>query len=281
MMAAGLGVYLSKGVERRMPDPCRATTRSLALARSNDPKAVTQEEVDRGVLPVLGVKDPSIPIRFVLWGDSHAIRAARLFDRMLLDRGMAGRFAGYHGIIPAVGFVPKFRSSLGEKSVSWNDGILEFIRKHQVPDVILVARWSAYARYPHAGGEEEVRRCFSDTVAKLRKAGVRVWVMRQVPEQRNGFAKLLVRHLLHGGTPESFGVSETVYRQQLECERRCLGHEDLEGITFLDSGKYFLKGGLVRATEGYEPLYGDENHLSLAGVELLRPLFEEVLSAGP
>ena len=274
MMAAGMGVYLSKGVERRMPHAIRVA----ASPKSRSLPAASLDQVLSGALPMLGVKDPRLPIRCVLWGDSHAMRLSPLLDEMLLERGLAGRYATHPATMPLRGFLSNGLGSLGQDSLSWNNGVLDFILKQRVSDVIMMARWTAYVDPPLFHGEEFLRKVFDETVSSLRQAGVRVWVVRQVPEQQKYVVRMLARHLVRGGSPDEFGVSEALFRAKRAIEQRCLGCEAADGIEFLDPAQYFLRGGRARAAEGNQPLYSDDNHLALAGVKLLRPLLERVLA---
>jgi lysophospholipase L1-like esterase len=83
---------------------------------------------------------------------------------------------------------------------------------------------------------------------------------------------------MRGGLADDYGTTEAAYGEQLLCERKSLG-EGTAGVAFLDPAPYFLKAGRVRALEGSTPLYTDGSHLSIAGVQLLRPMFERVLAS--
>ena len=273
MMAAGYGVYRGDGVPGRLAP----AVRQAAAPASKFAPAISLREVQSGDFGRLGSDEASLPVRCVLWGDSHAMMVAPLLDEMLRERGLAGRYAAFPATLPLLGFESVTRSSQGKQSAAWNGGVLDFVIRQKVPDVILVARWSAYVGPPHYTGEEAVRRSFGETAMRLREAGARLWVMRQVPEQEGSIRRMLPRHLMSGGSADNYGVPEAVYAEQLQREQRSLG-EGLEGVEFLDPAPYFLKDGRVRALEGSTPLYTDGSHLTVSGVRLLRPMFERVLA---
>ena len=273
MMAAGVLVFRGQGLPGRLAPEVR----QAAAPSSKFAPAIPLREVQSGALGKLGVDDAALPVRCVLWGDSHAMMVAPLLDGMLRERGLAGRYAAFPATLPLLGFESVTRSSQGKQSAAWNGAVLDFVVRQKVPDVILVARWSAYVRPPHYTGEEAVRAGFGETAVRLREAGARLWVMRQVPEQEPSIRRMLPRHLMSGGSAGTYGVPDTVYAEQLELERRCLG-EASQGVDFLDPAPYFLKDGRIRALEGTTPLYTDGSHLTVAGVRLLRPVFERVLT---
>ena len=175
-----------------------------------------------------------------------------------------------------VGYESHSRFSLKE-SIAFNLAVVEFIRSKHVGDVVLVANWSGYMTID--GGTVRLRRGLLDTINALKETGTRIWLMRQVPQQRWNVPNALAFAVWHGGDPKELGLPLAEHR-----EAYCLQDPIFDGlapkfpgVTILDPTDLFVStNSLCRVAEGGKALYCDTGHLTVAGAMELRPLFEPI-----
>jgi peptidoglycan/LPS O-acetylase OafA/YrhL len=232
---------------------------------------------------IIGDGDSKKPVRFLLWGDSHACAISELCETLACERGIRGACAARLGFVPLVG-VTNERGGEAEQ-LDWNKSVVDFALKDRVTDVIICARWElrvAGAIRDSAGEPEDVvenaRRVFADglkrTVATFSRAGIKVWFLRQVPIQLDEPPGRMANiYLVHGAA----GVSREEYsEQQSHVERLLLAAGT--GMVLIGPGKnWFDDRGRSRVTDGRDSFYLDDDHLSTRGAdELIRPLLEPV-----
>ena len=132
------------------------------------------DELQTGHLPLLGRNEPSaVSVDFALFGDSHAVALAPLFDIVARQHDLAGLVVARRGILVAK------RDDISRR----NQLFLDTLRRRRIKNVIIVGRWDAYV-----GSDESV----VDLLAMLRlmeNVGVEcVFLFRQVPTQPFGSA---------------------------------------------------------------------------------------------
>ena len=168
------------------------------------------------------IGDKSAQDLFVVWGDSHAMMMVDVLDIEAKNAGIGGRFISLPGVAP----LPRVWRHLGASPPHPEaEEVVHFIQENRIPNVILIARWSAYVegysesdlRFEERGksfdqlliGDERTEAfCPSDAKRVLRKqlsklinifgdAGIKVWLVQQVPEQHGptAFPFLLQEHL--------------------------------------------------------------------------------------
>lgn len=232
---------------------------------------------------IIGDGDTTKPVRFLLWGDSHACAISELCETLACERGIRGACAARVGFVPLVG-VTNERGAETEQ-LDWNKSAVDFALKERVTDVIICARWELRVAGAIRDSEgnpkdegENARRVFADglkrTVATFSRAGITVWFMRQVPIQLDEPPGRMANiHLVRGAV----GVSREEYdEQQSHVERLLLAAGT--GMMLIGPDKsWFDARGRSRVTDGRESFYLDGNHLSTRGAdELIRPLLESV-----
>jgi peptidoglycan/LPS O-acetylase OafA/YrhL len=232
---------------------------------------------------IIGDGDTKKPVRFLLWGDSHASAIAELCETLACERGIRGACAARLGFVPLVG-VTNERGGDTEQ-LDWNKRAVDFALKERVTDVIICGRWEnrvAGAIRDSADEPKDIvenaRRVFADglkrTVATFSRAGIKVWFMRQVPIQLDEPPGRMANIYL---VPGAAGVSREEYaEQQSRVERLLLAAGT--GMVLIGPGKnWFDDCGRSRVTDGRESFYVDDDHLSTRGAdELIRPLLEPV-----
>jgi len=184
----------------------------------------------------------------------------------------------------------------GTGAESWNNVVLQFILAQKVPNVILVGRWAANIdgrldgnletlivdrqskRISVDESKQALRRGFQRTLTALKNAGVKIWVMKQVPLQDGAPHKRLARWALFDGKNLPKGVSVEAHKQRQQNVTEILSDPILKFDMVLDPADFCFDGnGRSKITNGTQSYYWDNDHLSAYGGEdLLQPLFEPV-----
>jgi peptidoglycan/LPS O-acetylase OafA/YrhL len=250
---------------------------------------------------IIGASDPQTPIRFLLWGDSHAQSISELCDALANQRGIRGGCAVRPGFVPLAGVTNKL-AEIPDANVQldWNRSIVNYAIKKHVTDVIICARWEgklngtlrdSMGEPKETDRAENARRVFASglerTLAIFSRAGIKVWFLRQVPVQLDEPpGRMATAHRLRNGTDLLKGVTRQDYvQQQLDVEEVLQGI-DASKLSLLGPGQnWFDESGCSRVTDGRRAFYWDDDHLSVDGAEelirpLLEPVFDEIESRG-
>lgn len=289
-VALGLFLDATDGLPRRVPE---AVIRMSEMERNPKfRKKNVLEDALEGKFQPMGVEaqEGNTPT-FVLWGDSHAIALAPVIDAMAKEYGFSGYAALRPGTPPLAG-VWIDKDNTGRQAIVFNQAVIDFIKKEKIDRVLLVARWSMY----HSGkGDgtlnglilsdketetsfEAAARAFSEsvpaTVGAIRNAGAEVFILEQVPDQRFDVPRELADRIWRGMPVEELGIDRSVHD---DWQRPV--HDVFEGlgsaVTLLDPGDMlFNESGRTRLIKDGQSLYIDEDHVSDAGAEYLRPLLK-------
>jgi peptidoglycan/LPS O-acetylase OafA/YrhL len=227
--------------------------------------------------------------RVLLWGDSHANAIASAVRKL----AFAGRFRLWQATMsscpPLLG-VGVAHVPLNHRCREFNVRVLEAIRRWHVQRVILAAYWTNYvpsvadtavARWfdPYSlrgslgsGTDADNKRIFytalEQTVRSLQDLGVEIWIVGQVPVQREFVPDLLARTVLRGGDPAMAGVPLTAHREQsafVEASIAELGSR----IRQIDPALTLCATGNCLCYSNERILYADSNHLSADGANFL------------
>lgn len=274
LLAGGL-LAISDGLLWRFPD---RTQRYLEVTRNRMRYfQVTPEDVLNERLVEVG-GDPNGPVHCLVWGDSHA---AALFPA-LKDRadrtGMRCVSATYPSTTPLLGFTSLGPASLKDRSVPFNDAVVTYAGQRRVPHVLIVAYWgkTSFAEGP-VGGLSRMQDCFAETVARLRRGGSRVWIMKQVPAYPIEIPQALARLSVLGRDPDALRMPLQHHREQQAPYDRIIDAMTAHGATVLDPATWLsdeTQRTVVEA-EG-RVLYRDAHHLTPEGAMQLSPLFETI-----
>lgn len=208
-----LVVLLQHGLPGRLPD---AAARLAADQRVDKHYMGQVDAVAQGDLPLLGNStDESLEPHFVVWGDSHALALAEMFDALAEQHHLSGRMAaraGNPGLLGASMPLAKRRNQ-SHRLGDWNHEVLDYIDRHAVKHVVLVSRWTDYIHGNLDGrnrslitdaaadevtaesARQVLARSLNETVDQLCRRGARVYIVKQVPslgfdpEREAGLAK--------------------------------------------------------------------------------------------
>lgn len=232
-----------------------------------------------------GGDEQTPPVQLVL-GDSHAAALAPAIEADAKHYGVPVWLASLSGCPPILGQAPR------QQCQDFNQATLQSIREHKIHDVLLAARWSLYLYGEEDGdmehvlyrnvsrpvAEQQVARDLSAMVHSLREAGVRVWIFKEVPLQRQGTVARLASLAMVGRSAERLGrpIAEHLARQRfLDSLFTQLSEHDPQ-VHVLDPTPMMCPAGICRAEFDGHSLYKDENHLSDQGGERMRPVLAPV-----
>jgi hypothetical protein len=185
------------------------------------------------------------------------------------------------------------------EALSWNQAVLDFVRRSEIKHVILVARWELYVeglpngqknlliarRNESDAAPATARTAFDDgltrTLDELESLGVRVWVLKQVPLQRFDPPRAIIRSMYWGGEmPAGVSIAEHQERQKNAnaiidrnvAGRRWASAADLSAFFFNEQQRSML--GDARGS-----FYRDDDHVSDLGARVFcRPILDALLS---
>ena len=282
---AGLVVFRVQGVPSRIPPAALEYLNGPAAASDVGPisdRELTVADARNGAFMELGDGNRNLPVDFLVWGDSHAKVLTPVLDALCRDHARRGVVAAHPQTAPLVGYASRGPWSLNGDSVPFNDAVVQFIRDHHVPDVLIVARWDYYMETDN--GTADLHRGLVATRDALQKAGARVWIMRQVPKYPWDVPKALASAVLHGRHPEELGALAEDYRAELLREAPLFDglEKNSTSLTLLDPAALFVDGsGRCRVAQNGKSLYYDSDHVNAAGAMMLRPLFEPIFGKVP
>ena len=260
--------------------PQRLPTRVHAiLADSSTPedlKAMDRDApaCDADKLPLIGDLDPDQPISFLLWGDSHARAIVQLCDQLGEQYGIKGAVAVKSATTPLLG---KWNPTIKQDAVDWNRAVFEYLQRHHIRRVFILARWSAQAEDLGKNAPSKLAVGLRDTTYSLSRKGIKAWYMLQVPEQPENPERSLALAAWRGGASPR-GVDALQHEKLQNPVAQAFFLSALDRSMILDPRPYcFDAEGLARLGTRYSSYYRDTNHLSNVGaVELLTSLFQPI-----
>ena len=253
-------------------------------------------------LPTIGSEQvlPDQP-RLLVWGDSHAMVLGDVCSSLARQHNISGFIATRGGTLPVL---DTYRIFDREDTLIWNEGVMDFIVRHEITHVIMAARWSDNIE-GHASGlnkflitddqtpevnKESARQVFQrnllGTLQKLNDLGIRVWLMEQVPLQHHDPIYEVVT-ALRTESPLPRGVSEHLHADRQKHVRSIFDYlrdSNLSNVTIFDPAPaIFTHDGHARYMEDDTLFYVDHDHLSHAGAQrfigpLLEPFFHEMVN---
>lgn len=275
LFATGFAIDWKAGVPSRIrPEVRRYADASTNAAFLNE---YTLSEVRSGHWAELGQGDKTKPVSIVVWGDSHAMSVMPVMDVMCEEHGVRGLGVTHSATPPLLGYESGDVESLGKDSIPYNQAVLERIRRERVPKVLLVSFWDFYLGADKT--TERIRAGLHETVRALKEAGVKVWILRQVPRQRWNVPRALATTVFLGGDPEKMGLPLQDHLKSYTRQEPIFEGLAGNGVILLDPTPYFIgPSGLCLAVKDGQVLYHDSHHLSIDGALRLRPLFEPLFN---
>jgi peptidoglycan/LPS O-acetylase OafA/YrhL len=194
----------------------------------------------------------------VVWGDSHGVELARALGDQASNRRVAELTGS--SCPPALDYTPPGRSRCADVNRAFIDRLS---RDASVDTVLLAARYEFYLDAPGAAAFEAG---MAETVNRLREAGKRVLLLDPVPTYRYPIPAALALRWRRGEDLAAQGQTPAQY-----ASRQAAALALVQGLAANDGAERVAVGDLLCAEprcavlEGDQPLYFDDNHLSMHG----------------
>lgn len=120
-----------------------------------------------------------------------------------------------------------------------------------------------------------------DTIDALRDTGATIWILREVPTQRWNVPDVLASTVWRGQDVGNLGLPIAEYRQQFHRQSQIFEgiSTRFPGVALLDPTDLLVSNNLCRVVKNGQALYTDDNHLTVAGAMLLKPLFDPIFAS--
>ena len=294
--ACGFVLILSGGFPSRLPPKvlmyAQATSEDLHMR--SDCFNLAAADVREGRLCRIGADTNESP-SFIVWGDSHASRVSVPLAEIASSEDRVGLLASVGSCPPLLDVQWPVRGC-----GAFNDEVVKLVERQQIETVILAGMWANYSegtRFKRELGERMVNilsddlsihktvgensevfaRALRRTVDRLMSAGAHVVIIGPVPEIESLVPETLAKAEWFGGRKD-IGPSraEFMYRQRnvfraLEVVRKL-------GNTYVIYPSTALCAPHCAVERLGQILYIDDNHLSRAGLDLLKSLLKGVFS---
>jgi peptidoglycan/LPS O-acetylase OafA/YrhL len=219
----------------------------------------------------LGVGNPRQKIDLLVWGDSHAMAILPIIDEMCKEYSIHGVAATHSATAPLVGYRSREKSCIPQ-SFEFNDEIVRFIKKNQIANVLIVARWKGYIQ---RDGVKTISAALLATEKALAQCGTRVWVMKRVPEYEFDVPKALGASSWFGSEVQRRSLNE--WHSICQDDELCFAGLDPACATLLNPALFLIdEAKMCKISVDEVSLYRDQHHLSIRGAQMLRPLFEPI-----
>ena len=265
-LALGFWIYSEGGMPARLgPAVQRYAGFCNHFAFRGD---VSANQVRYGQVVELGFTN-STPLNLVVWGDSHAMAVAPVINDLCRQYSLHGALTAAHCTPPVV-----FANNEKQPDRKIDDlagSVLDLITQRHVKIVIMAARWNLYTPL------ERFKESLISTVQAALKSGARVYVLKDVPHPGFDVPRVVAINAMHGMDLNRLGTSASAYSDLNKPMDETFNQLSKIGATVLDPTTYFINSnGLYGVIKDGQPLYWDDDHLSVEGAALLRPMFEPI-----
>jgi SGNH domain (fused to AT3 domains) len=241
---------------------------------------LTIDDIRAGKLIPIGATDSTFSHTVLVWGDSHAMAALPAVDAFLKERGLAGQAATHSATAPVLNWYQINRFGLGKGSIAYNDAVFSYIKRRQVPEVILIARWEDNSENG-GGSSDDFNSSLLVTVRQLVAIGSRPWILLEVPNHSFAVPKALSRTIYSRAYIESLCAKPTAWNELDKNDLKIVARIEAAGGRILDPKPRFLDSTgqhYIIQANGIA-LYRDKHHLTTKGAKLmLLPFFHDSLT---
>jgi peptidoglycan/LPS O-acetylase OafA/YrhL len=255
------------------------------------------------VAPCLAVAAPGASLRIGLFGDSHAEAALPGFTALARSRGMDLTYAALGGCPPLLGGYVLNGNSPPATCPRLAERQLAAARAARLDAVFLVARWTLYAEgdplsdkgyllartawplHPtRAASRAALAPLVAQTVAAYRRAGIRVILVAQVPQQQIAVDRVIpwLAYRPPADLAALIAASAVPVRASAAFSAAAdaaLAGAVQPGVTFARFDAPFRTGNHFAWGDGRAAWYTDRSHLSATGARRLEPAIAAALDA--
>lgn len=297
-LLSGYAIKKTGGAIARLPAAAQAFARSIPQ-RTDRERLCSAEPGHRASGEpqcLLGDRKRNAP-SFIFWGDSHALAVADQFSRVAQSQGRKGAFVAIGGCPPFLG-LESISARRFAKCIEGSTALLHLLKRTDIRDVIMFARWAVYSESTGsrsetnvsvrrfvdgdvAGNRAEFARLFRQTVKAITTSGRRVTILAPVPELPYNLPSEVIKDMMRGKFRD-YSISTRDFAQRQTFVLSLLIELDsIEDVRVLYPDHLLCDADKCQPLEGQIPLYADDDHLSQAGAQRLEPLFQESLTPPP
>lgn len=293
-IAIGIEGIATQGFAKRFDVP-QEVVRSFALPeRGQSCFDLTQGHTRKKWRCPVDRKAPQGRYNFFLTGDSHALQLLSVFEQGAQLVGKNGTFAGFSGCVPFLGVYPLMRDDQASKDCALlNKRIFDYIKKNQIKNIILVARWTYYTDggynsepklINYIGTKKSIhpsietsRSAFeqglAQTIQAYKDLGVHIYIVSQVPAQRQEPQAIYYKAFQSVQVTKSLDEASIPLSEHLRLQSFVasifLKYQHDPFVTFINMDSALCTQTICPIGNKSGSYYQDNNHLSALGASRL------------
>jgi len=248
----------------------------------------------------IGVGNEESDHDFLVWGDSHLLVTYNSFVDAAKQKKKKGFYTGIRQCTPFLG-IHALRFDQGERNCHlMNKRVFSFVKKHKIPKIILVSRWSYYSVGGYSGDDIsfigtmpdsdktlQISRAaylkgLSNTIDAYSKIGTKILVLEQVPHQKVNPEEAYFRAYRERNPKNALSALSVSREAHLEMQSFVMiefakakkGNPNVEVIPTTD---VFCDHKVCHIGDAKNSFYYDEDHVSVEGSKLLTKRIKEYL----
>jgi len=232
---------------------------------------------------------------FIAIGDSHMYAFLPGLKILASEHTYFGSYVGFSGCPPLLG-VHSLRSDQHIKNChNLNNRVFDYVKKHDIKNIVLVARWSYYTDGKYSGGgineigtsptdkksKNHSRQTFNiaihETLKRYGELGVSIHILLQVPMQKNNPNSIYYESYIGGEFNQKFFSSKAIRREQhMQLQsyvnnkiRKAAADLAINSIQIYDPKNILCDAVMCRFGTKDTSFYFDNDHLSISGAKFV------------
>jgi peptidoglycan/LPS O-acetylase OafA/YrhL len=263
------------GFEDRIPDAAR----NILKTGKQDPRwwrSIETEDIEKS--PIRFGVDSKAPA-LAVWGDSHAMSILPAMNAICNRKGVSGVAITHWANPPCINFSCVREDGWHSEIRRFNATAVNWIRENDIEVVLLAAFWEAYPKNTLTDDSDSLADALLETVTQLRRIGVKVYFMRQVPVFEFDVPKTIASRIYSNRGFENVRLPvvqhyETAFQDSVMPRLKSLG------VTILDPVPALLTRTRSRDIVPYDAngcFYYDRDHLSEYGAMCIQEIFADMV----
>ncbi len=266
-LSAGIIGFMCHGFENRFDLPA-GLVNSLKMHQDSC------FDLDGNFSPCVLIKSNNKEHIFFLLGDSHVPALEPAFE-------LASRRLGINGYAAAHSCAPLLGEHQAMKCSEFQIQALKFSKINKIKNVFLVSRWSKYAKIG-TKMRRYFREDFENTVNEYGKIGAHIYIVEQVPEQKNCALEIYFRKINERDFIKRFSVSRKSHQEyQFFISSVFEKFRADPRVTFVSLEELFCDQTMCPFGTETVSFYADANHLSITGALRVTDYIEAVMRTIP
>ena len=242
-------------------------------------------------------KQPS----FLSWGDSHADAIMPLLEEIALENDLAMYHASKNSCPPLINTIP-INSS--KECYEFNKYMMKNISDKEIKNVVLTARWIVYTKgrsnieplnetnpllVTYGSNNKDIssdqaiknlEKHLIETIDGINSLGATVWIIEQPPEQQLlSPPDQLAQYSIRGKDISNLGVERSVHQN-----RESYVSEIMHSIAQKNQRVHIISPDVVLCNDKKcnieyqgKSIYRDDDHLTVSGSKIIKPLFNDFI----